>query len=281
MGNCRWFIDTQLSATFIRSLPRKTYSLIVRELNRLKNPQKIKAYEWFFKTGPGEYGAGDVFLGLNSKQVQDIAQKYFKAADFSDLQQLLNSKIHEQRMCALRILVYQFEQAKDAAQKQKKIFDFYLKNYRRINNWDLVDVSAPWIVGQYLWERATQKTQKAQKAQKTPAASAGGQEMQILFKLARSKNLWQRRIAIISTSAFIRAGQFTPTLKIAKILLPDKHDLIHKAVGWMLREVGKKDEAALLKFLDKFTLQMPRTCLRYAIERLEEKKRKYYLNLTK
>jgi len=157
-------------------------------------------------------------------------------------------------MTAVLILVEKFKKAEDKLKKE--IFDFYLTNTKSINNWDLIDLSSPNVIGNYLLDK----------------------ERKILYKLAKSKNLWEKRISILATAVFIRQQQFKDTIKIAKILLQDSHDLIHKAVGWMLREVGKKDEKELIKFLDKYTLQMPRTMLRYAIERLPEKKRKYYLN---
>lgn len=230
-----------------------------QDLNKLKNPQKAKDYQWFFKTGPGEYGAGDIFLGLNSAQVKIVAKKYINSS-FNDLQQLLNSKIHEERMCALRILAGQYKQIKKKKDKNdeelKKIFDFYKKNAKKINNWDLVDTSAPYIIGDYLLNK----------------------DRKILYKFARSRNLWEKRIAIISTMIFIDHYNFKDTLKISEILLKDQHDLIHKAVGWMLRELGKRDKKVLCQFLNKYTLHMPRTMLRYAIEKFPEKERKFYLN---
>jgi len=229
------------------------YKKISSDLKKLKNPEKIKVYEWFFKTGPGQYGEGDVFLGLTSAEVKNIAKKYFKEAEFKTIQKLLDSKIHEERTAALRILVYKYEKADEKLKKQ--IYTFYLKNAKKINNWDLVDVSAPNIVGDYLLDK----------------------DRKNLYKLAVSKNLWEKRIAIISTFGFIRNNQFEDALKISEMLLNDKHDLIHKAVGWMLREVGKRDEKLLEKFLNKNIRQLPRTTLRYAIEKFPEKKRKEYL----
>ena len=239
------------------------YQKISRDLKKLKNPEKIKVYQWFFKTDKGQYGEGDVFLGLSSAETKGIAKKYFAEADFETIKKLLYSKIHEERMCALRILVLKYEkslrdlstQPRSAQDDKKEIFDFYIKNAKQINNWDLVDVSAPNIVGNYLLDK----------------------DRKILYKLANSKNLWEKRISIISTFVFIRNNQFEDTLKISEILLGDTHDLLHKAVGWMLREVGKRDQKILEKFLDKNIKKLPRTTLRYAIEKFQEKKRKEYL----
>jgi len=221
---------------------------IARELRLLANPEKARGLTRFFKTAPGEYGAGDVFLGIMVPE-QRIVAKNNATATLAELQSLLNSKIHEFRLTALLVLVEQAETG------SKKIVDFYLKNSNNVNNWDLVDLSAPRILGQYLLER----------------------DRKILYKLARSKNLWQKRIAIISTLTFIKQHQFADTIKLAEILLNDEHDLIQKAVGWMLREVGKKDLKTKLAFLQKFAALMPRTMLRYAIERLPENQRQKFL----
>lgn len=224
---------------------------VQKETRSLAVPKRAKTSAWFFKTGPGQYGEGDKFLGLTTPQMRVISKKY-KDLPLSEVQELIKSSFHEERSIAIQILVLQYPK------NPKAIYDFYLKNTRYINNWDLVDISAPKIVGEYLLN-------------KSPS---------ILFNLAESKNLWKRRIAIISTFAFIYRGQSDLTQKISKILLNDKHDLIHKAVGWMLREVGKRcSEQSLTDFLNLYCLRMPRTMLRYAIERLPEKKRKYYLNL--
>jgi len=235
-------------------------SKLKSDINKLKNSQKARDYAWFFKTGAGEYGEGDKFLGLTMPQMRSIVKKYLDLK-LEDIQKLLDSKIHEYRMIGVLILVKQYENAKKlrdpsaAARLRDDIFFFYLKNSKRINNWDLVDLSAPNIVGNYLLDK----------------------KRDILYKYAQSKNLWKRRIAVISTAAFINQNDFKDILKLSKMLLNDKHDLIHKATGWMLREVGKRDVKVLEKFLDKHTLQMPRTMLRYSIEKFDEKKRKYYL----
>lgn len=245
-----------------------------KQLKSKSNPQKAKILQGFFKTGKGEYGEGDVFLGLKAAQIKETAYK-FKDLSLKEIQELLKSKIHEERVAALRILVYQFQSCDtiicdstityDSRLNRKKIFNFYLRNTKNVNNWDLVDLSAPKIVGEYLLIRKN----SSEIIRTNP---------NILYKLAKSKNLWERRIAIISIFAFIRQNKFEDTLKISKILLSDKHDLIHKAVGWMLREVGKRSQETLNKFLKAHCKNMPRTMLRYAIEKFPEKKRKEYLN---
>jgi 3-methyladenine DNA glycosylase AlkD len=226
-------------------------SEIQKELYFLSDPIRAKHSQRFFKTGPGEYGEGDVFLGLTMPEVRVIAKKYFKEVDFSSVQKLVESKYHEFRMCALVMLVYKYE--KDMGRKE--IYEFFLRNTKYINNWDLVDVTVPRTVGFYLVDN----------------------NRSILYKLVKSSDLWERRIAVLATFAFIRLGDFKDSLKISEILLNDKHDLIHKAVGWMLREIGKRDESVLTEFLDQHVTKMPRTMLRYSIERLEEGKRKGYL----
>ncbi|MBT4651672.1 DNA alkylation repair protein [Candidatus Woesearchaeota archaeon] len=226
--------------------------LIEKELRKLSDPVRAKHSQRFFKTGPGEYGEGDVFLGLTMPQVRIVAKKYFKEIDYSSVQELVESKYHEFRMCALVMLVYKYEKF---ASERKEIYEFFLKNTKYINNWDLVDVTVPRTVGFYLVDH----------------------DRSVLYKLVKSKDLWERRISVLATFAFIRNNDFKDSLKISEILLNDKHDLIHKAVGWMLREIGKRDESVLEEFLDKHVTEMPRTMLRYSIERLEEGKRKGYL----
>ncbi|OGE74142.1 MAG: DNA alkylation repair protein [Candidatus Doudnabacteria bacterium RIFCSPLOWO2_02_FULL_42_9] len=223
------------------------------ELNKAGSPRRAKASMWFFKTEKGSYGHGDVFLGIRVPVQRVIAKKYLDLS-LKDLQVLLNSKIHEHRLVALIILVTQFNKAGENA--RKRIFDFYIKNTTRVNNWDLVDTSAGYIVGGYLLQR--------------PKG--------LLTKLAKSKLLWDRRIAMIATHRFIYEKQFDEAFKIAKILLNDQHDLIHKAVGWMLREVGNRDQRAEEKFLRKYYKKMPRTALRYAIEKFPKGLQKNYLS---
>jgi 3-methyladenine DNA glycosylase AlkD len=223
------------------------------DLKRLGTTKKAKASAWFFKTGPGEYGEGDVFFGVTVPEQRLVSKKY-SDLPLSEIQKLLDDNVHECRLTALMILVSQYE--KGDKKVKEKIVKFYLKNSKKVNNWDLVDSSAPYILGDYLRDK----------------------ERSILYKFAESKNLWQRRISIVSTLFLIKFGEYEDTFKLCKILFKDKEDLIHKACGWALREVGKKSEKTLLNFLDINVTVMPRTTLRYSIERLSESKRKYYLN---
>ncbi|MDP4012351.1 MAG: DNA alkylation repair protein [Candidatus Nanoarchaeia archaeon] len=219
-----------------------------KDLQGLSNPDKIKILSNFFKTGPGQYGENDKFLGITVPNQRKIAQKYANL-NLKEIKTLLNSQIHEHRLTSLLILVHQYQNSPDT------IYKFYINNSKNINNWDLVDLTAPKIVGNYLLNK----------------------DKSVLYKLAKSKNLWERRIAIVATYEFIKNNKFNDTLKISEILLKDKHDLIHKAVGWMLREVGKKDQKTLENFLKKYHKTMPRTMLRYAIEKFEEKKKEVYM----
>lgn len=226
-----------------------TQSNLKQDVSYLANPAKAKILARFFKTGPGQYGEGDKFLGLTVPQCRNLVRKH-KDLSLSDATQLLHSQFHEERLIALLILVHNFQ--KDP----KNIYDLYLKSTKYINNWDLVDLTAPRIIGEYLLDKP----------------------IDILFKLAKSKSLWERRIAILSTFAFIYKGDPKPTTQIAKMLLQDKEDLIHKAVGWMLREVGKRcSQKVLTNFLDKHYKVMPRTMLRYSIERFPTSLRVKYL----
>ncbi len=229
-----------------------TANAVKRALQAYARPQKAKVAEWFFKTEKGNYGEGDVFIGITVPE-QRIVAKQFLALPLPEIKTLLQSKIHEHRLTALCILVYRFQKADTAERKQ--IARFYIANRARVNNWDLVDASAAQILGVSLLKK----------------------DRKILYRFARSKNLWERRIAIVATWAFIRANDHKDTLAISEMLLNDKEDLIHKATGWMLREVGKRSEKALVTFLDKNVRKMPRTALRYAIEKFAEKKRKEYL----
>ena len=239
---------------------KKSYPLsrdVVRELKKVSSPQKAQILQKFFKTGLGEYGEGDIFLGVTVPQQREIVKKYWEI-DLKNVEKLLQTKIHEYRLTALLILVKKFEQAlkeKDS-KKQKQILELYLKNIKYINNWDLVDLTAPNIVGNYLLDK----------------------DRSVLYRLVVSPNLWARRISILATYAFIKKGEYKDTLKIAEILLKDQEDLIQKAVGWMLREVGKRISQDIEEsFLKKYYQIIPRTMLRYAIERFEEVKRKKYL----
>ena len=221
-------------------------------LRKLGNKQRAANSQWFFKTGPGEYGEGDIFLGIRVPELRKLAKEYHDVT-LTQAAQLLRSSIHEERLLALFILTRAF--SKGDEHTKEKIYHIYLENTQHINNWDLVDTSAEHIVGAFLKE----KTKKP------------------LYDLARSSDLWERRIAIMTTYYFIKRGEFTETLKIAHMLLSDKEDLIHKAVGWMLREVGKRHLETEEHFLEKHYKKMPRTMLRYAIERFPETKRQRYL----
>ncbi len=223
------------------------------DLQKLANPEKAQILQRFFKTGKGQYGEGDVFLGISVPDQRKTAKKY-SLLPLKEIQKLLSSKIHEHRLTALLILVIKFNKEDESA--RRSIYSFYLKNTKHINNWDLVDLSAHKILGEYLIDH----------------------DRSILYKMAQSENLWERRISIISTYQFIRNNQFDDTIGLADILINDSHDLIHKAVGWMLREVGKRNQLVEEKYLKKHYKSMPRTMLRYAIEKFDEKKRKFYLS---
>ncbi|MEE9913731.1 MAG: DNA alkylation repair protein [Deltaproteobacteria bacterium] len=221
-------------------------------LRRLADPQTAEHSQRFFKTGPGQYGEGDLFLGIRVPVLREQAKK-FKDTPLAEARRLLRSAGHEERLCALLLLVQKF--SKGSPEDQKSIYELYMQNTRYINNWDLVDLSAYLIPGPYLADR-----------DKRP-----------LYRLARSKNLWERRIAIISTFHFIKKNRFTDALEIAGMLLTDREDLMHKAVGWMLREIGKRDPAVEKEFLKTHYQRMPRTMLRYAIEKFPEDERQRYL----
>jgi 3-methyladenine DNA glycosylase AlkD len=222
------------------------------DLKNEANEKQAAILQRFFKTGKGEYGEGDIFYGIKVPVQRRIAKKH-KDISLTDLQVLLDSSIHEERLVALFILVDQYTKGNDKT--KETIYNFYLKNTKSINNWDLVDLSAPKIVGAHLLNR----------------------DKEILLKFARSSDLWKKRIAVLSTFYFIRNLHFDTALQLAEMLLNDKHDLIHKAIGWMLREIGKRNLKTEEDFLKKHYKRMPRTMLRYAIEKFPEKKRKDYL----
>ena len=230
----------------------QTQADLKNTLDSLASPTKAIALARFFKTGKGEYGEGNRFLGITVPEQRKLA-KAFVSLSFEDIEQLLQTDIHEYRLTALLILTYQFPKADPV--RQEEIVAFYLNHTKWINNWDLVDVTCRQILGVYLLNR----------------------DRSILYQLAQSLSLWEQRIAIVSTLEFIKHEQFEDTLKIVIALLDHRHDLIHKAVGWMLREVGKQDRQVLVEFLDIYHQQMPRTMLRYAIEHFEEPTRKGYL----
>jgi len=225
---------------------------VINELKILATEDRRKSNEWFFKTNKGEYGYGDIFLGVRMPDIRKVAKKFSPKITLKELTELIQSPIHEVRLCALIILVNQYKKGNFS-----KIFEYYIRQINFINNWDLVDSSAPYIVGDYLYNNPDERS--------------------ILFEFVHSENLWVKRISIVSTFTLIKNNQFNETLQIAKILLNDKHDLIHKAVGWMLREVYKRDQDLIRTFLKQNYAQLPRTTLRYAIERMDEVERLLFL----
>ncbi len=230
-----------------------TAAQVKTELKKLEDKKQAKLLQGFFKTGKGQYGEGDIFLGIKVPMQRKVAKQFIDLS-LDQIEKLLHSKIHEHRLTSLVILVNNYKRADD--KQKKKIFDFYLNNTKYINNWDLIDLSAPCIVGNFLIDK----------------------DRKVLYKLAKSNSLWEKRIAILATFEFIAKGESKDTLEIAEILVNDKHDLIHKGVGWMLREIGKRvSQADEERFLKKHYKTMPRTMLRYAIERFDEKKRKFYM----
>jgi len=223
-----------------------------RELAQASDPRRARNLAWFFKTGRGEYGEGDEVLGIAVPVLRKIAKQYTHLR-LADVRELLRSRLHEHRFTALEILVFQYEAGDE--ETKRKLFEFYLKQARYVNNWDLVDTSAPYIVGEHLVSRPRD----------------------VLYRLAKSPNVWERRVAIVATAAFLKIGDLTDTFRISALLLRDKHDMIHKAVGWMLREAGIRSEPALLNFLERNYSTMPRTALRYAIERISGARRRRIL----
>ncbi len=227
---------------------------IKRELKKYIDKDKAEVLPRFFKTGKNEYGEGDLFIGITVPNQRKVAKKYYKQIKLSEIQTLLENEIHEYRLTALLILVNKFEKTNDIKER-KVIVDFYLLNYMYVNNWDLVDTTAYKILGAYLIDK----------------------NKDIIYEFANSNHLWKQRIAIISTFYFIKQNSFEVALDISKILLYHEHDLIHKAVGWMLREIGNRQQKIELIFLNEYYNEMPRTMLRYAIEKFEEDLRKKYL----
>ncbi len=230
-----------------------TATQLQKALDLAADPTYARGLQRFFKTAKGEYGEGDIFIGLKVPMLRRITARY-RSLPLEQIEVVLESPVHEHRLAAVIIMA---DQAKMAQPKQQKaLFELYLRRTDRLNNWDIIDASCPRVVGAYLQDKPKD----------------------VLFTLARSSNFWERRIAMVSTAWFIRAGQLDDAFAIATVLLNDQHDLIHKAVGWMLREAGKKDEAALKQFLDAHAGTMPRTTLRYSLERLNEVDKAYYMN---
>ena len=225
---------------------------VINALKTLATEERRKVNEWFFKTGKGEYGYGDIFLGVTAPEIRRIAKKFSQEISLQELTELIRSPIHEVRLCALIILVNKYKK-----ENSDKIYQYYMDHLTAINNWDLVDSSAPYIVGDYLYKHP--------------------EKSKILIDFSHSENLWVRRISIVSTFTFIKNNEFNTTLEIAKLLLNDNHDLIHKALGWMLREIYKRDERIIKRFLRQNYAQIPRTTLRYAIERMDKEERLLYL----
>ena len=233
------------------SIPKE----IIQSLSDLSIPEKAEFFPKFFITGKGEYGEGDLFIGVTVPDQRSVAKEFYNKISLEELSELLSSKVHEHRLTALLILVYKFEKTKDKIQ-QKEIIDFYLNHTKHINNWDLVDTSCYKILGRYCFEN---------------------QDSKILEKLSNSKNMWEMRMAIVGTMYHIKKGEFELTKTFALKNLKHAHDLMHKANGWLLREMGKMNEKELLDFLNLHYKEMPRTCLRYAIEKLDESLRQDYL----
>ena len=228
----------------------------LKKLKSYRSPAELKKIQRYFKSGEGEYSDGDEFIGVRMGQVFALAKEFIEMSP-NEIEKLLESPIHEARAGAVSIMDAQARSRKTSAERRKELFDLYLRRHDRINNWDLVDRSAPYVVGGYLSDKPRN----------------------ILYKLARSKNIWERRTAIVSTYYFIRQGDVVDTFKIAELLLNDEHDLIHKATGGWVREAGKRDRQRLVSFLDKHAAKMPRTALRYAIEHLDKKQRHHYLSM--
>jgi 3-methyladenine DNA glycosylase AlkD len=244
----------------VQRMEIKKMNRLILELKALENPEKKKILQRFFKTGTGEYGEGDVFLGVTVPETRRVTKR-FNSLMLKDIQGLLLNKYHEVRLAGFLILIDKYESAKKKKEfsEQKRIVDFYLKNIENANNWDLVDLSCYKILGDYLINKKN--------------------ERMILYELIKSKNLWKRRVGMVSTMALIRNNDLDDVFSLSEHLFQDKEDLMHKAVGWMLREAGKRDEARLKDFLKKNVKKMPRTTLRYSIEKFSERDRQYYLKL--
>ena len=230
---------------------------IKSNLNDLADKEKAKVMMRFFKTGQGEYGEGDVFLGISVPNQRLVAKEFYEKVTLNDIENLLSFNIHEYRLTALLMLVFKYEKTKDQLSRQE-IIDFYMSQTKHINNWDLVDTSCYKILGHYCFHQKRED---------------------VLFDLAKSDDLWEKRIAILSTNYYIRKKVLDIVPEIVLMNLNYPHDLMHKANGWMLREMGKKDDEKLIQFLDQYTLQMPRTTLRYALEKLDPILKDHYMKL--
>lgn len=229
--------------------------LLIEEIENEKDEVQAQHLQRFFKTGKGQYGEGDIFLGLTVPTTRSIVKKHWQNLNLQDIDEILKNKYHEIRLAALMALVNKFESSKNDDEKER-IIKIYTQNLDYINNWDLVDLSCPKILGRFCFEK---------------------NDYELLYNLAGQNHLWANRIAVISTLYPIKKGMFEHTIKLAELFIENKHDLMQKAVGWMLREVGKKDLTTLRAFLDKYHKTMPRTMLRYSIEKLSEDERKFYM----
>jgi len=228
----------------------------IKRLEALRSPEELKKVQRYFKSGAGEYGEGDIFMGVRMGSLFELSKEFVEMPP-SEIEKLLESPIHEVRAGAVSIMSKQAQHKKTAPSRKKELYDLYLRRTDRINNWDLVDLGAQYVVGGYLFDKPRE----------------------ILYSLARSSDMWERRTAIFSTSYFIRRGDLDDTYQIAEILLHDAQDLIHKATGWMLRAAGDQDRPRHLRFLDQHAGTMPRTLLRATIEKLEPEVRKHYMSL--
>lgn len=235
-----------------------TANNFIERLKKFQSKKELEKIQRYFKSGEGEYGNGDHFIGIQMGKVFALA-KEFTLISLDEVEKLLETEIHEVRVGAVSIMDFQARDKKTSEEQKKELFDLYIRRHDRINNWDLVDRSAPYVVGGYLFDKPRN----------------------ILYKLARSKNVWERRTSIVSTYFFIRQNDVKDTFQIAELLLNDQHDLIHKATGGWVREAGKRDKPRLLNFLDKYAATMPRTTLRYMTERLDKKEKVYYMALKK
>lgn len=229
----------------------------IEQLQSLRDDAQSTILQRFFKTGPGQYGEGDEFFGIKVPQIRTIARQHYDET-LDTIGQLITHKVHECRLCGLLALVERYRMDK-TDQSRQDIVEFYLNHTSGINNWDLVDLSCPKILGTWISDH--------------PA------EVEILYRLSRSNNMWEQRIAVVSTLTLIRIGRYEPTLRLCEQFIGHTHDLIHKATGWMLREVGKRDTDVLQQFLDKHASEMPRTMLRYSIERLNPQIRRHYMTV--
>lgn len=243
-------------ATKKTAVAELTAKQFIERLEKLRSAEELKKIQRYFKTGKGQYGEGDIFIGVKMGHVFTLA-KEFAAMPIKEIEKLLQSPVHEARAGAISIMDKESRNKKTTAERRKDFFDLYIKRHDRINNWDLVDLGCLYMTGSYLFDKPKN----------------------ILYKLARSKNLWERRTAIVSTCYFIRMGQTDDTFKIAELLIKDKEDLVHKGTGWMLRFAGAKDKKKLLTLLDTYAATMPRTLLRYAIEHFSAKEKAHYMSL--